>query len=63
MANFEEVLIHHDERLASELDDVYKKEELTFSKGKTTTQRATKEPPVDAEVRKKQVNMIVIGQT
>ena len=57
LEEFEEVLSHHDERLAARLNTLYHKEEWRFTKEKHSNKAMPKDiPPVDAEVRRKQVS-------
>ncbi|CAH1786275.1 unnamed protein product [Owenia fusiformis] len=46
MNDFKSLLYHYDERLASQLNEVYLKEEWSFGKGKHASKKAPKEPPV-----------------
>ena len=56
MENFEEVLSHHDQRMASQMDQKFIEQEFKFSKERHGSKALPKdEVPVDSEIRKKQV--------
>ena len=46
LVDFDQLLSHHDQRLANRLDQQYLKEEWTFSKEKHGDKGRFKEPPV-----------------
>ena len=57
LEDFDTVLSHHDERLGARLNGEYLKQEWRFTKEKHSSKKMPKEiPPVDAEVRRKQVS-------
>ena len=56
LEEFEVVLSHHDERLGARLNQLYLQEEWHFTKEKHSSKKMPKDiPPVDAEIRKRQV--------
>ena len=58
ITDFETLLQHYDEQLHHRLNDEYRAQELTFTKEKHGSRKLPKDvPPVDPEVRKKQVSI------
>lgn len=61
IVDFESLLQTVDEKLHSRLNDEYREQELTFVKEKHVSRKMPKDvPPVDAEVRKRQVRAAVV---
>ena len=56
MENFDEVLQHHDQRMANQLDQKFIEQEFKFSKERHGSKALPKdEVPVDPDIRIKQV--------
>ncbi len=56
MADFAEILTHHDQKIEADLDAKYIQQEWKFAKEKHESKMMPKDvPPVDPEIRKEQV--------